>query len=267
MGNLSNQMASEGNGVFENAIFASLSAAPTKPTLKLDPLQVELQCSDPTLVVAPFVEQAITLNESIYPKAPPLIRVTICCNQEEWRREASEYANLDYAWGVTLDNGGVVLRHPSLSGIDSSRFSRVVTHELSHCFWIHCFPLAGWSPIWLVEGVANVVAATRDLMPLEDVRAAARQGIFDPKMLEHQYRPFRDQSELVRCYSLWKAMVTEIEHECGIDRLMQCIDSFQRSTRPSETEFWSTFYQITGHSPTSLWLRFLANDAGTGCSE
>ncbi len=200
------------------------------------------------------IEAALDTNRAFYGGAPSEVRVSLVYNEEEWRAAAGPYGHLTFAWGVTLDDGSVVVKSPEYAQIEHDRFERVVLHEINHTFWMWHFGKhgAGWSPHWVVEGIANLLAPARDLLNTEEVAAVVQKQGMNGSCLEYGYRDLVGPEELVVLYSVWRATIQALCPQGDATRLMKCLRSFaeepseQRLNSLIKEEFGSTLETFFG---------------------
>ncbi len=187
------------------------------------------------------VRQSAIKNQLLFDITPTELRVTVVNNILEWRASAGPYAHLEFALGVTLDNGDVVVKSPEYGNIDFDRFAKLIAHELNHSFWVHNFGKlgAGWTPNWVVEGLANFVASPRDLLAPDEILELSRQRKIGPESLEFQYRDLTGPEELVFLYSLWRAAIINLCPDGNTAGLMRCLRSYIQN--PCEEHFQLAF--------------------------
>jgi len=218
-------------------------------------------CTGNPDALAQPLQRAVEAHQILFKQAPSPLQVTIVTDLSSWSVAAPQYAHLHFAWGVTLDNGHVVVKSPEFARIEPSRFERVLAHEVNHAFWLTNFGRegAGWSPIWVVEGLANYVSAARDLLAVSESAHTAidrGRGVAD---LEFHYRDLSGPEELVTLYSLWRAFIEDIYLDEGPARLMTTLGTALADpcNTFSEETFQRAFEQEFRTSLSSRYARFL----------
>lgn len=206
--------------------------------------------------IAAALESAVDINLELFGTAPKKLQVTVVRSPDEWRAHAAQYRHLEFAWGLTLDDGSITIKSPEFSGIDFERFSKVLTHEVNHAFWVEQFGRhgAGWTPNWVVEGLANFAAAARELFPPDETALAAQREGLNATALEFYYRDMSGPEELIHCYSLWRAVIAHLFEQGGRAHLMTTLLEF--TTAPPQSILQTASSEII-HSRLMNFLRVL----------
>lgn len=201
------------------------------------------------------------MNSQLFPREPSVLRITVVNNLSEWREKSGPYHKLDFAWGVTLDDGHVVIKSPFFSDISPSTFAKVLCHEVNHAYWVDNFGLtgAGWGPHWIVEGLANLIAPARDLFSREEVISLAIERRATSAALEYGYEEIRGVDDLRYRYSLWRAAVAELAPGGNAERLMKCLCDF--CSNPGEDNFRKAFCAQFG-VPLEDFFEMLMHQSG-----
>ena len=134
-------------------------------------------------------------------------RVIVCHSADEWKK-ASQYYFFEFARGVVLRDGTVVLKSPQLAKRSHALWTKIAVHEFNHAVWCLMHKSRKrreiWTPIWLVEGLACFVARNDIILSKrETLRQLRRSDIND--WLPYRYRAtLFPNSEMVRLYySVW----------------------------------------------------------------
>jgi hypothetical protein len=203
------------------------------------------------------LESAVDINSALFGSAPKTLQVTVVRSPDEWRSLAAQYGHLEFAWGLTLDDGSITIKSPEFASIDFDRFRKVLIHEANHAFWVEHFGRsgAGWTPNWLVEGLANLAAAARDLLSYEEAALTAKRERLDVTSLEFYYRDMSGPEELVRCYSIWRAVTKHLFERGQKEYLITALREF--STSPTPQHFAYCFERHCSFSIDELFASFI----------
>ncbi len=150
--------------------------------------------------------EAYALNEKLFGRGPERVVVVIAHSVAEWRR-ACRYYSFPLAKALVLHDGTLVLKSRALTGYSISNYHKVIIHEMNHVFW--CALFRGrrnvWDPIWLVEGLACLVARNHYLLPLSVLKARMRRGRKLPLPYRYTGKILRlaSRRELELYYSYW----------------------------------------------------------------
>jgi hypothetical protein len=209
------------------------------------------------------LEKAVLINQDFFLIGPSHIDVFVANNPAEWKRQAGAYAHLTFAWGVVLDDGKIVVKSPEYAGITDAQHESVLCHEINHSYWITHFGKlgVGWSPHWVVEGVANYVSPARSLLSPQSAAAFALLNGDTATALEYDYVDVEGAQQMILKYSLWRAVVADVIDHYGKDALLGCIRSF--AVAPSRGRFDEAFLATFGVSLEPYFHDFLLRTVAT----
>lgn len=200
---------------------------------------------------------ALVVNENFFGYSLPRLNVLVCHSRGEWKR-ATAYYHFEFARGVVMRDGTVVVKSPLLARRSVEQWQKIVAHEINHAFWMQGSSRGRdlWSPIWLLEGLACLVAKNDVVMHARAMRKAVRQ-LRVRSLLPYRYRAslFPDYETVRRYYSLWchfLRWLTRSEPD-GLTRLLR-----RRELFSSKAIFDREFRRIWGDDASGLLSRYLA---------
>lgn len=199
---------------------------------------------------------ALAINESFFGYPLPHLLLVVCHSKAEWKR-ATKYYHFEFARGVVLRDGTVIVKSPKLAQRSITQWKKVVAHEINHTYWAELSPRGRdlWSPIWLLEGLACLVAKNDVVMGAPEMRRAVGQ-LPANSLLPYRYRAslFPDYQTVKAYYSLWYhflVWLTRKEPE-GLQRLLR-----RRRSLYSKAPFDAEFKRIWGEAPHKLLRTYL----------
>lgn len=204
------------------------------------------------------LDAAVAKNRKFFGFPTPPLRVIVCHSAAEWRR-ASRYYYFDFARGVVLRDGTVVLKNRVLAKRSLTAWSKIAAHEINHSYWC---TLRGrrrdlWSPIWLVEGLACYVAGNDVVVSQQKLKGLLR-NVSQRPLLPYRYRAalFRGREDVTFFYSLWCHFVRWLQRRKrkGMAKLLRQMEEIA-----SMAQFDAAVKRIWGASPLQLLRRFLAS--------
>jgi len=122
-------------------------------------------------------------------------------------------------------------------------FQVVLNHETNHAFWQAKFGSA-WTPNWVLEGMANLVAPAQPLLSNAEIGAVIIQTKTDARALEYVYQELQNEEDLIFKYSLWRAVIADLCPARDATELIKCLDQWRRST--SKEKFDEVFLEHFG---------------------
>jgi hypothetical protein len=148
---------------------------------------------------------ALVVNENFFGYSLPRVNIVVCHSKGEWRR-ATTYYHFEFARGVVMRDGTVVVKSPLLARRSVQQWQKIVAHEINHAFWMRRSARGRdlWSPIWLLEGLACFVAKNDIVMNARAMKEAVRH-LQVRSLLPYRYRAalFPDYRTVKIYYSLW----------------------------------------------------------------
>lgn len=199
---------------------------------------------------------ALAINESFFGYPLPHLLLVVCHSNAEWKR-ATKYYHFEFARGVVLRDGTVVVKSPKLAQRSITQWKKIVAHEINHTYWAELSPRGRdlWSPIWLLEGLACLVAKNDVVMSVREMRKAVRSLPVD-SLLPYRYRAslFPDHQAVRIYYSLWCHFLVWLTSKKpqGVRQLLR-----QRRNLRSQAMFERQFKGIWSSSPSKLLSVYL----------
>jgi len=200
-----------------------------------------------------IITKAIAKNSLMYgKKISNPIKIVICNNEKEWKKE-SKYYYFEFSIGTVLRDGTLVIKSKNFANLSNKIFENLVIHEMNHVFWIQFYKQC--KPVWLFEGIATITASTNDISKAELKRLIKKYEV-NHKFLDYRYlwRKFNNHELVVMKYNLWKNFILFITNR-KIKKIIDFMDLYINN--PTKENYKIVFNKMFKEKEEDLFNKFL----------
>lgn len=205
------------------------------------------------------ISDAYISNKKYFNFDLPHLNVVSSHSSDEWRIQ-SKYYYFEFARGLVLRDGTVVVKNKKLAKKSSAAWGKILTHEINHSYWCELRKKNQnrrelWSPIWLAEGMACFVAKNDFILPLQKLKKISTHQQFSKTSLPYRYSSslFKSAEDIIILYSLWTNFFIYLSKR-GLTKtkLINLI-----SKNASKSSFDRNFKNLMGQLPNEVYFDYL----------